>query len=113
MTIFHAGGPSLYYPLRQDDPASGVPAPERSRLLAGIARAKQHGMRVVLGISPYAPVEIVRKHPDWMRPRHRRPGDPRTGEARPDHPREHRLRALAAEHALRRLRHRMPRGDDA
>lgn len=65
-TILHAGGPAPYYPLRRDDPQAGVPAAERVRLRAGIARARQHGMRVVLGISPYAPVEIVRQHPDWM-----------------------------------------------
>ncbi len=66
-TVIHAGGPSPYYPLRKDDPDSGVPAAERAKLEAGIAVAKKHGMRVVLGVSPYAPVEIVRQHPDWMR----------------------------------------------
>jgi len=65
-TVVHAGGPSPYYPLRKDDPASGVPAEEKAKLMAGIVRAKQHGMRVVLGVSPYAPVEIVRQHPEWM-----------------------------------------------
>lgn len=65
-TILHAGGPSPYYPLRRDDPASGVPEAERTKLLAGIAHAKKHGMRVILGVSPYAPVEIVRQHPEWM-----------------------------------------------
>ena len=67
VTVVHAGGPSPYYPLRRDDPASGVPAEESETLRNGIARAKQHGMRVVLGISPYAPVEMVRQHPEWMR----------------------------------------------
>lgn len=67
VTGVHAGGPAPYYPLRRDDPASGVPAEEKARLLAGIARAKHHGLRVVLGISPYAPIEMVRQHPDWMR----------------------------------------------
>jgi hypothetical protein len=65
-TVIHAGGPSPYYPLRKDDPNSGVPEPERSRLLGGIAKAKARGMRVLLGVSPYAPVEIVRQHPEWM-----------------------------------------------
>ncbi len=65
-TVIHAGGPSPYYPLRRDDPASGVPAVEKARLTGGIAKAKQHGLRVVLGVSPYAPVEIVRQHPEWM-----------------------------------------------
>ncbi|MFO1063356.1 MAG: alpha-amylase family protein [Pirellulales bacterium] len=65
-TVLHAGGPSPYYPLRRDDPSAGVPESERSRIKAGVSVAKRHGMRVVLGVSPYAPVEIVRKHPDWM-----------------------------------------------
>lgn len=65
-TVLHAGGPSLYYPLRATDANSGVPEPERSQLLRGIAVAKKRGMRVVLGVSPYAPVEIVRQHPEWM-----------------------------------------------
>lgn len=65
-TIVHAGGPSPYYPLRKDDPKSGVPEPERSKIVRGVAEAKKHGMRVILGVSPYAPVEIVRQHPDWM-----------------------------------------------
>jgi len=67
VTVLHAAGPSPYHPLRRDDPASGVPTGEKERMLAGIARAKNHGLRVVLGISPYAPVEIVRQHPGWMR----------------------------------------------
>ncbi|MES2706347.1 MAG: alpha-amylase family protein [Verrucomicrobiota bacterium] len=66
VTVLHTGGPSLYYPLRRDDPASGVPAAESTVMKAGIAKAKALGMRVILGISPYAPVEIVRRHPDWL-----------------------------------------------
>lgn len=65
-TIVHAGGPALYYPLRRDDPQSGIPEPERSQLLQGIAFAKQHGLRVILGVSPYAPIEIVQQNPEWI-----------------------------------------------
>lgn len=65
-TVVHAGGPSVYFPLRRDRAESGVPEPERGRMLAGIARAKGLGMRVVLGVSPYAPVEVVREHPEWV-----------------------------------------------
>lgn len=72
-TIIHAGGPSLYYPLRREDTQSGIPAAEKATLQAGIAQAKSKKMRVVLGVSPYAPVEIVRQHPDWM---HRASDDP-------------------------------------
>lgn len=65
-TILHAGGPSVYHPLRRDDAKSGIPESERKTLQAGIAQAKSKQMRVVLGVSPYAPVVIVREHPDWM-----------------------------------------------
>ncbi len=65
-TVLHAGGPSLYYPLRRDDPKSGVPESEKAKLVAGIQHAKRLGMRVVLGVSPYAPVEIVQQHPEWI-----------------------------------------------
>ena len=65
-TIVHAGGPSPYYPLQRDDPNSGIPKAERTKLLTGIVHAKKNGMRVLLGVSPYAPVEIVREHPEWM-----------------------------------------------
>ena len=65
-TIVHAGGPELYYPLRKDNPQSGLKEAERAKLAAGIERAKKRGLRIVLGVSPYAPVEIVREHPEWM-----------------------------------------------
>ncbi len=66
-TILHAGGPEIYYPLRRDNPtAAGLPAAEREKLLKGIQHAKRHGMRVVLGVSPYAPIPIVREHPEWL-----------------------------------------------
>jgi hypothetical protein len=65
-SIVHSGGPALYYPLRSQDIRSGIPEPERLKLERGIAVAKKRGLRVLLGISPYAPVELVRQHPEWM-----------------------------------------------
>lgn len=65
-TILHAGGPSPYYPLLRDDSHSGIPAEERARLQAGIARAQSHHMHVLLGVTPMAPIPIVRQHTDWM-----------------------------------------------
>lgn len=65
-TILHAGGPSIYYPLRSVDDRSGIPTEERQRLMDGIAVAKKKSMRVILGVSPYAPIAIVREHPEWM-----------------------------------------------
>jgi hypothetical protein len=64
--VLHTGGLSVYYPLRLDNPASGVATAEREVMEKGIAKAKGLGMRVILGISPYAPVEYVRQHPDWL-----------------------------------------------
>jgi len=66
VTVIHSGGPWPYYPLVKDDPKSGVPADEKARLQVGVARAKQHGMRVLVGIMPLAPISIVKQHPDWM-----------------------------------------------
>ncbi len=65
-TILHAGGPALYYPLRKEDSTSGIPAGESAKLLAGIQHAKSLGMRVILGVSPYAPIQMVQQHPQWM-----------------------------------------------
>lgn len=65
-TVLHSGGASVYYPLRRDNPSSGIPPQEFEKIRAGVAVAKSNGLRVVLGISPYAPVELVRQHPDWI-----------------------------------------------
>ncbi len=65
-TIVHAGGPAIYHPLRSQDAKAGIPAAELERLKAGIAIAKSKQMRVVLGVSPYAPIEVVRANPNWM-----------------------------------------------
>ena len=73
VTVLHASGPALYYPLRKEDPSSGPPDPEKAKLLKGIERAKQHHLRVVVGLSPYAPLELVRQHSEWIS---RAPGEP-------------------------------------
>lgn len=65
-TVLHAGGPELYYPLKRDAADSGLEQTTRATLLAGIQHAKRCGMRVVLGVSPYAPIPIVRQHPEWI-----------------------------------------------
>jgi type 1 glutamine amidotransferase len=66
VTIVHSGGPWPYYPLRRDDPNSGLAAEEAAKLRAFVARAKSHDMRVLVGIMPLAPVEIAKQHPDWV-----------------------------------------------
>jgi len=66
VTVIHSGGPSPYYPLVRDDPNSGLPARERAAYKAGIAHAKSHGMRVILGVFPMAPIPMVRQHLDWI-----------------------------------------------
>ena len=66
VTIVHSSGPWPYFPLRRDDPKAGLAADEAERLRAFVARAKSHKMRVLVGIMPLAPVEIVKQHPDWV-----------------------------------------------
>ncbi len=65
-TIIHAGGPAMYYPLHRDNTTWDRSDPERKKWIEDISHAKAKGMRVVLGISPYAPIEFVNQHPEWV-----------------------------------------------
>ena len=64
VTVIHTGGPEPYYPLIRDG-GTGLPPAERARLQTSFARMRKHGMRIVVGVSPYAPPELVKRHPDW------------------------------------------------
>lgn len=64
--VVHGAGPDIYYPLLRDDSNSGPPASRDAEVKAYVSRAKQHGLRVLLGINPAAPVQMVRQHPEWM-----------------------------------------------
>ncbi len=64
VTVIHTGGPEPYSPLKRDG-GSGFDAKESTLMLAAFERMRSHGMRVVIGVSPYAPVDIVKQHPEW------------------------------------------------
>ncbi len=64
VTVIHLGGPEPYYPPKRAGGAYSTPA-ERAMMHAAFERIKSHGMRIVIGVSPYAPPEIVKQHPEW------------------------------------------------
>ena len=65
VTVVHTGGPDPYWPLLRDDPNSGPPAELRATLKDNYAFLRSLGMKIVIGISPYAPIEYVHQHPEW------------------------------------------------
>jgi hypothetical protein len=65
-----------YSPLRRD--GGGLSPAEREKLRALVETAHKRGVKVVLGLPPFMPVEFAREHPDWrVRPQ---PGGPRPAE---------------------------------
>ena len=64
VTVIHTGGPDPYFPLRRDGGA-GIDAKEGALMQTAFERMRSHKMRVVIGVSPYAPVEYVKLHPEW------------------------------------------------
>ena len=64
VTVIHTGGPEPYFPLRRDGGA-GIDEKEGALMQTAFARMRSHAMRVVIGVSPYAPVEYVKQHPEW------------------------------------------------
>jgi hypothetical protein len=64
VTVIHTGGPAPYYPLRRDGWTDPDPR-ERAILETAFRRMRDRGMRIVIGVSPYAPPEVVRRHPEW------------------------------------------------
>ena len=64
--VVHGGGPWPYHPLVRDDPASGLPPAEKKAFAATVAKMKERGMRVVMGIAPFAPPSLVKLHPEWI-----------------------------------------------
>jgi hypothetical protein len=64
VTVIHTGGPEPYSPLRRDG-GTGIDARQSELLQTAFERMRGHGMRIVIGVSPYAPVDIVQRHPDW------------------------------------------------
>ncbi|MEO7317500.1 MAG: hypothetical protein ABIZ56_00780, partial [Chthoniobacteraceae bacterium] len=64
VSVIHTGGPEPYFPLRRDGGA-GIEAKEGALMQTAFARMRGHSMRVVIGVSPYAPVEYVKQHAEW------------------------------------------------
>ncbi len=64
--IIHTGGYWPYYPLVRDDAKSGIPPAESEMIRAVASSVHQHKIRLVFGVTPYAPVALVRQHPEWM-----------------------------------------------
>ena len=65
VTVIHTAGPDPYYPLRSVDPNSGEDPAKRDYLMRAFDRMRKNGMRVVIGVSPYSPVALVKQHPEW------------------------------------------------
>lgn len=64
VTVIHTGGPDPYFPLRRDGGA-GLTHKERELLVSAFDHIRSRGMRIVIGVSPYAPAEYVKQHPEW------------------------------------------------
>ncbi|MFL5340539.1 MAG: alpha-amylase family protein [Gemmataceae bacterium] len=52
-----------YFPLRRD--GGGLAKDDAPRLQALVADCRRAGVRLVLGLPPFPPVELVKQHPDW------------------------------------------------
>lgn len=61
--VVHGNAVWPYFPLRRD--GGGLSKDEDKRLRDFVSRCHQHGMKLVLGLPPFPPVELVKQHPDW------------------------------------------------
>jgi hypothetical protein len=52
-----------YFPLRRD--GGGLSIEEDRRLRKLVGECHRHDMKLVLGLPPFPPVALVKKHPDW------------------------------------------------
>ncbi len=52
-----------YHPLRKD--GGGLTPDDRARLRALVEACHQRGLKIVLGLPPFMPVELANQHPDW------------------------------------------------
>ena len=64
VTVVHTSGPDPYYPLCRDG-GTGQAA-ERDRLMSLYDHIRSNNMRIVIGVSPYAPVDYVKQHSEWQ-----------------------------------------------
>jgi hypothetical protein len=61
-----ANGGAAYYPLKRDDPKSGMPAKNSESLKAQVARCNGYGMKTICAMWPYPPQEMMKMHPEWI-----------------------------------------------
>jgi hypothetical protein len=61
--VAHANVVWPYFPLRRD--GGGLTAGDDRRLRQFVADCHAQGMKVVLGLPPFPPVALVRRHPEW------------------------------------------------
>lgn len=52
-----------YFPLRRD--GGGLSKEDDRRLRELVGECHRHAMKLVLGLPPFPPVELVKEHPDW------------------------------------------------
>jgi hypothetical protein len=52
-----------YFPLRRD--GGGLSAEDRKKLQALVEACHKRGLKVILGLPPFMPVELAKQHPDW------------------------------------------------
>lgn len=64
VTVIHTGGPDPYFPLRRDGGTGHAPK-ERELMMTAFDHIRSRGMRIVIGVSPYAPAEYVKQHHEW------------------------------------------------
>src|SRR5438105_1799561 len=61
--VVHGNAVWPYHPLQRD--GGGLPVDESRALRKFVEDCHRHGMKLVLGLPPFPPVELVKKHPDW------------------------------------------------
>src|SRR5260370_41447561 len=61
--VVHGNAVWPYYPLRKD--GGGLPADEARVLKKFVDDCHRQHMKLVLGLPPFPPVELVKHHPDW------------------------------------------------
>ncbi|HZT81757.1 MAG TPA: hypothetical protein VFA26_16140 [Gemmataceae bacterium] len=61
--VVHTNAVWPYFPLRRD--GGGLSKDDDRRLRDLVTACHRHGMKLVLGLPPFPPVALVRKHPDW------------------------------------------------
>jgi hypothetical protein len=61
--VVHGNAVWPYYPLRKD--GGGLPPKEDNLLRKFVDDCHRHSMKLILGLPPFLPVELVKKHPDW------------------------------------------------